>query len=257
MHSTGLAGGPAERTIEVEVTVAPIDLPKGIFGRTINLGGTVDLEQISIFTTGCVYKRDKITSQHYAAGLDAAYGVPIGVHSSQVITESQGSGQYCSNTTRPIHDGLNLLGISLKPCNSAYPYDQDRFGGSLTQLPLLGGLMSLVPCAAASALPAYIPRDVDLNGTLDVNGSFLRDDQALFRTFGITRPALTDAADRTAEDHGAGAGDLLHLARRLGRPGRGGESAHRAVLRPARPIRPSTSSRWTARCGPAPASRTP
>ncbi|MGQ0845911.1 MAG: hypothetical protein ACT4QF_17450 [Sporichthyaceae bacterium] len=192
IRSTGTASGPAERTIEVEVTVAPIDLPKGIFGRTINLGGTVDLEQISIFTTGCVYKRDKVTS-NYAAGLDAAYGVPIGVHSSQIITESQGSGQYCSNTSKPIHGGLNLAGLSLKPCNSAYPYDQDRFGGSLTALPLVGGLLSLVPCSAVSALPTYTPRDIDLNGTLDVNGSFLRDDQALFRSFGITRPALTDA----------------------------------------------------------------
>jgi type II secretory pathway pseudopilin PulG len=192
IHSTGTAGGPAERTIETEVTVAPIDLPRGIFGRTINLGGTVDLEQISIFTTGCVYKRDKVTS-HYSAGLDAAYNVPIGVHSSQIITESQGSGQYCSDTNKPIHGGLNLAGLSLKPCNSAYPYDQDRFGGSLTDLPILGGLLSLVPCAGASALSAYAPRDINLDGKLDVNGSFIRDDASLFRTFGITRPALTDA----------------------------------------------------------------
>lgn len=192
IRSTGRAGGPAERTVEVEVTVAPIGLPKGIFARTINLGGTVDLEQISIFTTGCVYKRDKVRAL-YSAGLDAAYNLPIGVHSSQIITESQGSGQYCSNTSRPIHGGLNLAGLSLLPCNSTYPYDQDRFGGSLTELPLLGGLTSLLPCASASTLPAYAPRDIDLNGTLDVNGSFIRDDKSLFRSFGITRPALSAA----------------------------------------------------------------
>lgn len=190
VRSTGTAGGPAERVIEVEVSVTPIDLPKGIFGRTINFGGTVDLHQISVFTTGCVYKRDKVTS-HYTSGLDAAYGMPIGVHSSQIITESQGSGQYCSNTAKPIHSGLNLAGLSLLPCNSKYPFDQDRFGGSLTQLPLLGGLASLASCSSVASTSSYLPRDIDLNGTLDINGSFVRDDNALFKTFGITRPALS------------------------------------------------------------------
>lgn len=192
VRSTGTAGGPAERVIEVGVSVTPISLPKGIFGRTINLGGTVDLEQISIFTTGCVYKRDKVTANH-AAGLDAAYNIPVGVHSSQIITESQGSGQYCSNTAKPIHGGLNALGLSLLPCNSKYPYDQDRFGGSLKDVPLLGGLLSLVACGGAANAEGYGSLDLDLDGALDINGSFLRDDRALFRTFGITRPALSDS----------------------------------------------------------------
>jgi hypothetical protein len=195
VHSTGSAGGPAERTIEVDVTVTPIDLPKGIFGRTVNFGGTVDLTQISVFSTGCVYKRSKMNA-HYSDGLDAAYGIPIGVHSSQIITDSQGSGQYCPNTNKPIHDGLNVAGLSLKPCNSAFPYDQDRFGGSLTDVPLLGGLAALSPCASAVASYPNIyktPIDLGLDGQVDVNGSFIRDDRALFRTFGITRPALTDS----------------------------------------------------------------
>ncbi len=190
VRSTGVAGGPAERTIEVEVTVAPVDLPKGIFGRTVNLGGTVDLHQISIFSTGCVYKRDKVEA-HFESGLDAAYGVPVGVHSSQIITESQGSGQYCANTNKPIHGGLNLLGASLKPCNSKYPYDQDRLGGALTGLSALLDPLGL--CGVAAGQTPYQPRDLDLDGKLDVNGSFLRDDEALFRTFNIKRPALTDS----------------------------------------------------------------
>lgn len=192
VHSTGTAGGPAERVIEVEVTVTPIDLPKGVFGRTINLVGTVDLRQISMFSTGCVYKRDHLAS-HPEAGIDLAYNAPAAVHSSQIITESEGSGQYCSNTSKPIHSGLNLAGVSLKPCNSAYPYDQDRFGGSLTTLPLVGGLLALAACSAVGTNPAYLARDFDLDGSLDVNGSFLKDDRALFKTFGIKRPALTDS----------------------------------------------------------------
>ncbi len=45
IRSTGTAGGPAQRIIETEVTVAPIDLPKAIFGRTINLVGGVDVSR--------------------------------------------------------------------------------------------------------------------------------------------------------------------------------------------------------------------
>lgn len=183
VHSTGSAAGSAQRVIEVEVTVTPISLPKAIFGRTLNLGGTVDLTQISMFSTGCVYKRSKVTSDH-SAGLDLAYNTPIAVHSSQIITESQGSGQHCASTAKPIHGGLDLLGISLNPCNSSYPYDQDRFGGSL---------LNLLPCASVVNNPQYLPRDLDLDGSLDVNGSFIKDDKALFASFGITTPALTES----------------------------------------------------------------
>lgn len=195
VHSTGSAGGPAERVIEVDVTVTPVDLPKGIFGRTVNFGGTVDLHQISVFTTGCVYKRDKVTS-HYEDGTDAAYGTPVAVHSSQIITTSQGSGQYCPTTNKPIHTGLTAAGLSLLPCNSAYPYDQDRFGGSLTDIPLVGGLLALGPCSSAvtTSPDTYKEaRDFNGDGKVDLNGSFLRDDATLFKAFGIKRPALTDS----------------------------------------------------------------
>jgi hypothetical protein len=173
VHSVGTARGFAERVLEVEVGVQPVDLPMGIFGRTINAGGNVSLQQISVFTTGCVYKRDKL-AMNQAAGPDAAYGVPIGVHSSQIITESQGSGQYCADTNKPIHGS--------SPCHDRYPFDQDRLGGPLSDV-----------CAAVAASGPYQARDFDGDGELDVNGSFLRDDRALFATFGLQRPALTDA----------------------------------------------------------------
>ncbi len=192
IRSAGTAGGPAQRVLETEVTVAPIDLPKAVFGRTINLVGTVDIQNMSVFSTGCVYKRDHLDI-NTAAGLDLAYGVPAGVHSSQIITESNGSGQYCPNTAKPVHKGLTgLLGglTSLLACNDDYPFDQDKFGGSLTSglLPAL-----LAPCAPATSNPAYQQHDYDLDGSWDVNGSFIKDDRALFKSFGIKRPALTAA----------------------------------------------------------------
>ncbi len=186
IRSTGTAGGPAQRIIETEVSVAPIELPKAIFGRTINLVGGVNVRNMSVFSTGCVYKRDHLTLDA-SFGLDLAYGVPPGAHSSQIITDSNGSGQYCPSTAKPIHGGLSLLGASLLPCSSQYPFDQDKFGGSLTS-----GLLSLLlPCQSATTNPAYQTHDYDLDGSLDVNGSFLKDDRALFSSFGIKRPALT------------------------------------------------------------------
>lgn len=193
IHSTGTAGGPAQRILETEVTVSAIDLPKAIFGRTIGLGGTVDISRISMFSTGCIFNRAHLNISN-AVGLDAAYGVPSAAHSSQIITESNGSGQYCPTTNKPIHKGLvsSLLPdlTSLLACNSSYPYDQDRFGGSLTS----GALASLLaPCSGAASNSAYQRHDYDLDGSAEVNGSFIKDDRALFKSFGIKRPALTDA----------------------------------------------------------------
>lgn len=188
IHSTGTAGGPAQRIIETEVEVSPIDLPKAVFGRTINLGGTVDIRQISVFSTGCVYKRDKITAINASTEVDLAYGVPPGVHSSQVITESQGSGQFCPGTNKPIHNGLLGTGITLSPCNTDYPYDQDRFGGKFD------GILGLpLVCNLLTGNSAYQPKDFNGDGNADVTGSFIRDDAALFKNFGIKRPALTDS----------------------------------------------------------------
>jgi hypothetical protein len=191
IHSTGTAGGPAQRILETEVTVAPIDLPKAIFGRTINLVGGVNVQNMSVFSTGCVYKRDHLNLDA-TAGLDLAYGVPPGAHSSQIITESNGSGQFCSGTARPIHNSLlGALGV----CNTAYPYDQDRLGGSFVSLlnllpiPLLPSV-----CSALTGVDAYKPHYVGPGPTdVDVSGSFIRDDAALFKSFGIKRPALSDA----------------------------------------------------------------
>jgi hypothetical protein len=188
IHSTGtMPGGPAQRIIETTLTVTPIDLPKSSYARTINLGGTVSLSQMSMVTTGCVYQRSKL-SVNNAAGPDLAYGVPAGVHSSQIITDAQGSGQYCPGTNKAIHGGLLGTGLSLLPCNASYPYDQDTFGGSL-----LGPGLNLLPCSAVASNPAYLPRDINGDGTLDVNGSYLRDDRALFRSLGIQHSALTAA----------------------------------------------------------------
>ena len=107
------------------VQVGSTDVPKGIFARTISGGGNAAVARESIFSTGCVYDRSKIQTQ----GIDVAYGIPVGVHSSQTITESNGVGQYCPETNKPIHK-TGVKNATDRPCNTNYPFDQDRLGES-------------------------------------------------------------------------------------------------------------------------------
>src|SRR5664279_1368725 len=100
IHSTGSAGGSAERRVSVDVRVTTTTVPKGVFARTVSGGGSASVQRESIFSTGCVYNRSKILMSDD----DVAYGIPAAVHSSQVITKSNGSGQYCPTTKRPIHN---------------------------------------------------------------------------------------------------------------------------------------------------------
>jgi Tfp pilus assembly protein PilX len=179
IHSTGTAEGSAVRSVEADALASPSDLPLGIFARTINGGGNPSVMRQSIFSTGCVYGRKKITM----SGIDVAYGIPAAVHSSQIITEDNGTGQFCPATdSKRIHKTPPASGA----CHADYPADQDRLGGSL-----LG-----IACASTQITypSTYQSADLDGNGSTDVNGSYIRDDAALTKLFGIKRPALTQAA---------------------------------------------------------------
>jgi hypothetical protein len=180
IHSRGTAAGEARRDVQTDVTVTTTKVPKGIFARTINGGGDASVARESIFSTGCVYNRSKIQM----SGTDVAYGIPVAVHSSQIITDSNGTGQYCPTTIKPIHrtgPGNNTA----RPCNTTYPYDQDRLGGSLVGTPCEG---------TQTGHPAYYgQKDLNGDGSTDVHGSFIKDDATLFALFGIRSPILTQA----------------------------------------------------------------
>jgi hypothetical protein len=176
IHATGTAAGTASRTVSVDITVTSTDVPRGVFARSINGGGSASVSRESVFSTGCVYDRSKI---HMVAGeLDVAYGIPVGVHSSQLITESNGTGQYCPESDKKL---IHKSGS----CSTAYPYDQDRLGGTLTS----------TGCAATqSGYPAYYgPKNLDADSQNDVVGSFIKDDATLFKLFNIKSPALSQA----------------------------------------------------------------
>ena len=181
IHSTGTAsGGAASREVSAEVSVTKTKVPQGVFARSINGGGDASVARESIFSTGCVYNRSKIQM----SGVDLAYGIPVAVHTSQIITDSTGTGQYCPTTSKPIHRAKPQY-ESPQPCNADYPYDQDRLGGSLSSTGCVG---------TQTAYPKYYgQQDVDGDGSVDVDGSLVKDDATLFALYGIRTPALTPA----------------------------------------------------------------
>jgi hypothetical protein len=182
IHSTGSAAGSASRAVTADVGVTTSNVPKGIFARTISGGGNASVARESIFSTGCVYNRSKI--QMAPGEIDLAYGIPIAVHSSQIITDSNGTGQYCPTTNKPIHR-TGAQNQNQEPCNTSYPYDQDRLGGSL-----LG-----TTCAEAetSYPDYYAPLNLDSDAGNEMDGSYIEDDATLFKLFGIASPALTQS----------------------------------------------------------------
>lgn len=182
IHATGTAAGGASRSVVSDVQVKSTEVPQGIVARSISGGGTASVSRESIFSTGCVYNRAQIKT----LGTDVAYGIPAAVHSSQTITESNGTGQYCPSTNKPVHRQPPKY-VTPQPCNVAYRYDQDVFGGALSGTDCWDARMG------AEWASYYAPRDLTGDGAHDVNGSFIRDDETLFELFGIRMPALTQA----------------------------------------------------------------
>ncbi len=170
VHSKGYAGqGVREVQVDVELTLLETGLPLGVFARSVQGGGNAGMQRESIYTTGCVYNRSKIN----ITGTDVATGLPAAVHSSRLITNSNGNNANCPATdNKAIHkDG---------PCDTSFPFDHDALGGALaTSSPCRTGLTT------AQFDRYYAARDLDGNTTIDVNGSYLRDDAALRNLFAI------------------------------------------------------------------------
>lgn len=182
IHSTGRAAGSASRSVVADVQITRTDIPQGIVARSISGGGAASVSRESIFSTGCVYNRSRIVTE----GIDLAYGIPAAVRSSQIITDSTGTGQYCPSTNKPVHrEPPNF--VNPRPCNPSSPYDQDRFGGSLAGTVCWDARMN------TEWSDYYGPRDLSGDGTSDVNGSYIRDDATLFELFGLRSPALSQA----------------------------------------------------------------
>ena len=125
IHSTGFSGTQAGRVTDVSAEIAGLPLPMGILASSVNGGGNAGVHYQSILSTGCVYKRSKIDFE----GLDIIRNFPAAVHTSQIISDDQGSGKYCPGMNKPVHPTTGAP--STRYCNPTYPYDRDKNGGPL------------------------------------------------------------------------------------------------------------------------------
>ena len=175
IHSTGTAGGGV-RSLEVEVAIGtrPLGLPLAIFAKSFDGGGNGAVYQESILTTGCVWSRSHIN----ISGTDVAYGIPAAVHSSQYISDSNGSASNCGPSNKAIHKSGT--------CNTSYPYDQSVQGGLLAT--------SSSCHALTQSHPAFYDQvTVEGSGTVGRRTSRIKDEATLRRLFSIPEKPFTDA----------------------------------------------------------------
>lgn len=132
IHSTGLAGsGPGARRLVVDVNLAPLSYPLGVFSETSFSGnGNVGIHSESIFTGGCMYNRQD--DSHNGSGvqfqydstnqrtiMDLFYGIPAAAHAvGDVSTSNTSCGS--QGNAGPVHANA--------ACNPTFPFDQS--GGS-------------------------------------------------------------------------------------------------------------------------------
>lgn len=222
IHSTGTsAGNPGSRSVRVGVQVEPFKYPLAVYADTVTPGGSGKILNESLFSTGCIFKRDKI---NFGNSFDEVYKIPSAAHTSKVITEDQGSGGSCpaSHNKNIHHSSKSTDGCST---NIAYRYDQDNLGEDASSL--VGARSTdnfeTTSCFEAHpanttvspSLPAYpttsrIKTDADLAEKFDFNLEGLTQDQlellkqaAIEQQFYFTNttaipPALTSAASSAA-----------------------------------------------------------
>ncbi len=164
--SQGSAGNGV-RVVQETVNLVPrLGFPLGVFAKSFQGGGSADFDGISVFSTGCVWERSKI---HFTSALDAAYDIPTAVHSSKIITDTNGNTANCSVDKKAIHNPVK--------CPVEYKYDQDAIGG-----PCAAGWFPTSPSQYARY---YGPHDFDGDGTHDSTGTYIKDDATLLDLYDI------------------------------------------------------------------------
>lgn len=172
VHSTGTsAGNPGNRSVDVDVEVSPFEYPLAVYADTVQPGGSGGIFNESLFSTGCIFKRDKI---NFGTELDVVYGIPPAAHTSKVITDSQGSGTNCpASDKNNIHKGTHPNYVD-PGCNTKYPYDQDALGSDPVGSPCFQ--------SAAGTNPLYpttskVPSEQWLSDTYDFQLEGLTEEQ--------------------------------------------------------------------------------
>lgn len=167
IHSTGIAGGgPAGKSVVVDVQGTLASFPMGLYGDTVYTNGTPGVHNESVFSAGCITSRSTDTTTGGGNGLyftpydpndpyadyDWGYDQPEGAHSATVVT-TQGNlkGSECKTTTAsspttkgPIHEPYPSnpcasLSLSLVKNMGPFPFDQDSLGSTSATCNVPGG----------------------------------------------------------------------------------------------------------------------
>jgi hypothetical protein len=144
------------RTLDQEVSVAPLDFPFGIYvDSKINDTGSAAVTNESVFSRSCVDSRGKLN----IGGIDPYYNQPAAVHSASYITNTNQS--TCQDPTwEQTHDS-NAEHYDTTPGDATHNYcaptttgagspmdtryDQDSLGGLFSQDPTDGTTCSSAP----------------------------------------------------------------------------------------------------------------
>ena len=139
VHSTGVAGnGPGARRLAVDVQLAPMSYPLGVFSeQSVSGHGNVGVHYQSIFTAGCLFNRQDDSrngsglqfawdAANNRPALDLIYDQPAAAHAAGNVSTSNSS---CGSGGGglPIH--------SLTPCSTGFRFDQDGSANAGALLP--------------------------------------------------------------------------------------------------------------------------
>ena len=190
------------REVSQEVLVTGSGVPRGIFAHSIYASGTATVTNQSVFSTGCVYGR-QAGKLIVAEAMDLFYKIPASVHTSDSITTENKAD--CGKEGNWIHgdgeaNGNASNGKGPKPnCNPIFPFDQDSHGGPFNIERKTGNVISTNDCTLKGNVAKYPNwtkyygrQDLDGNGTIDVDGSYIRDSASLLKLFDLTDPPLSD-----------------------------------------------------------------
>lgn len=145
IHAVGKSSSAiGVRTIDQEVSVAPLDFPFGIYiDSKINNGGSAAVTNESVFSRSCIDSRGKLN----IGGIDPYYSQPAAVHSASYITNTNQSAcqdpgyeqTHDANAehydTVPGDANHNYCAPATTGAGTAMDtrYDQDSLGGPFSQ----------------------------------------------------------------------------------------------------------------------------
>jgi hypothetical protein len=122
IHSTGKSGGgPAARSLMVDIKATLANFPLGVYSDTISMNGTPGIHHESVYSLNCISGRDKINFDPVVSGTYNGY---------DWATDSPQSANSAANVTTG--GCSSSIHTSTTPCNSTYPYDRDLAGGTLS-----------------------------------------------------------------------------------------------------------------------------